>query len=144
MKEKVKDVTTKVKDLAKPKTYYVVGFGEYGDFTAGGDTFISDIIKMAGGDNVAKDSKGWSYSLEKIVEDNPDIFICSEYFNTKETLINSPGYKEIPAIKNGKLYTIDNNKIVRQGPRIADGLEELARILHPEAFNWKDQNLNIQ
>src|SRR3712207_7621063 len=55
-----------------------------GDFTATGDTFIGSMIEMAGGINVAKDSTKWQYSIEKLVEKNPDIIICSKYFNTKK------------------------------------------------------------
>ncbi len=44
------------------------------------------------------------------------------------------GYKELPAVKNGNLFTVDNNLVDRQGPRIADGLEALAKIFHPEIF----------
>ena len=64
IENKVQNVSEKVKDVSRPRVYYVVGFGEAGDFTAGGDTFIGTIIEMAGGDNVAKDLQGWQYSLK--------------------------------------------------------------------------------
>ncbi len=57
---------------------HVVGFGESGDYTAGRGTFIGEMIKMAGGKNAADDVKGWKYSLERLVEKDPDILICSD------------------------------------------------------------------
>ncbi len=134
LETRIAAVKAKLSGLKKPDVYYVISYGEYGDYTAGGDTFISEIIELAGGNNIAKDSIGWSYSLEKIVEKNPDLIICSQYYNTKEGIESSTGYKELPAVKNGNLFTIDNNLVDRQGPRIADGLEALAKIFHPEIF----------
>ncbi len=134
IKNDIHNVSTIVSGLNKPSIYYVVGYGEYGDYTAGGDTFISALLEVAGGNNIAKDSIGWSYSLEKIVENNPDIVICSKYKNTEESLKLAAGYMDLPAIKNGNLYSIDNNLIDRQGPRVAEGVKALAKILHPEVF----------
>lgn len=134
MKAKVQDVLSKVKDKDKPNVYYVVGFGQYGDYTAGKDTFISRIIEMAGGKNAADDVIGWKYSLEKLVEKNPDILICSKYYNAKDGIKSTNGYKDLTAVKNDGLHEIDNNMIDRQGPRLADGLVEMAKIIHPEAF----------
>lgn len=134
MKKDVEFVLNTVKDAEKPSVYYVVGFGEYGDFTAGGDTFISDLIHMAGGVNAASDLTGWKYSLEKVVENNPDILICSAFWGAKEQLISANGYKDLPAVKEGRLLEIDNNLLDRQGPRLAKGLKALAALIHPELF----------
>lgn len=131
MKSRVDNVIDRVKDLEKKDVYYVVGFGEYGDFTAGGDTFIGNMIEMAGGKNAADDVKGWKYSLENLVEKDPDILICSMYGDTKDKLVNANGYKELTAVKEGRLYEIDKNLLELQGPRLVDGLEALAEIIHP-------------
>ena len=134
MKETVEDVISRVKDVPKPSVYYVVAFGQYGDYTAGKDTFISQLIEMAGGENAANDVEGWKYSLERLVEKDPDILICSKYYDSKVGIENSHGYDELTAVKEGKLFEIDNNPIDRQGPRLAQGLKSLAKIIHPEAF----------
>jgi len=133
MKAKVAMVQDKVKGLNKPTLYYVVGYGK-SQFTAGKDTFIGKIIEMAGAKNTADDATGWSYSLEKLIEKNPDILVCSMYFDSKKGIQAAEGYKDLKAVKGGKLYEIDNNMLDRQGPRLADGLYELAKIVHPEAF----------
>ena len=134
MKSKVNDAIEAVKDQPKPEIYYVVSYGEGGDYTATGETFISQIIEMAGGKNAADDAQGWKYNIEKLVEKDPDILICPKYFDSKQGIIQANGYKELTAVKEGRLFEIDNNMLDRQGPRIADGLEELAKILHPDQF----------
>ncbi|NFD77915.1 ABC transporter substrate-binding protein [Clostridium botulinum] len=133
MKKKVESVENKVKSLNKPKVYYMVDFGK-ADFSAGGDTFIGKMIEKAGGDNIAKDTKGWNYSFEKIVENKPEMIILSDKFNTKKNFLTADKYKELPVSKTNKVYEIDDNMLLRQGPRQADGLEALAKIIHPEAF----------
>ncbi|MCW6061106.1 ABC transporter substrate-binding protein [Clostridium sporogenes] len=133
MKKKVESVENKVKSLNKPKVYYVVDFGK-ADFTAGGDTFIGKMIEKAGGENIAKDTKGWNYSFEKIVENKPEMIILSDKFNTKKNFLAADKYKDLAAVKGNKIYEIDDNMLLRQGPRQADGLEALAKLIHPEAF----------
>jgi iron complex transport system substrate-binding protein len=135
IKYRISTITEKVKkSKKKPSVYYVVGFGQYGDYTATGDTFISNMIGMAGGTNAAADGTKWKYSLEKLIEKNPDILICSKFYDTKKGLMEAAGYKDLKAVKSGKLIEIDENFISRQGPRIGEGLYKLAKIIHPELF----------
>ena len=44
-------------------------------------------------------------------------------------------FTQVPAITAGRLHTVDGNLTHRYGPRIVDGLERLARVIHPEAFD---------
>jgi len=129
MKEDVEKAKEAIKGFDRPSVYYVVGFGEYGDYTATGETFIAKMLDMAGGANIAADITGWIYSLEKLMEQDPDIIIGSDdavkYF--KET----SGYKELTAVKEGRIYAIDPDLLEIQGPRLSDGLLELVKILHP-------------
>ena len=134
MKFTVEEVIEKVKNEPKPTVYYVVGFGEYGDFTAGGGTFINDMLEMAGAINIASEVEGWKYSLERLIEQDPHMLIVSKYYNTKDEIIVANGYSELTAIKEGRVFEIDNNLLDRQGPRIALGFEELAKIVHPNLF----------
>lgn len=134
MKDRIEMVKERVRDLERPSVYYVVSYGKYGDYTAGRGTFIGSLIETAGGKNAADDVEGWNYSLERLLEKNPDIMICSKYFDTKAGIESTNGYNSLKAVKDGKLFEIDNNMLDRQGPRLADGLYEIARIIHPEAF----------
>ncbi len=135
MQDTVARVTERIATVdERPKVYYVVGFGQYGDFTAGGDTFIGEMIEMAGGNNIASELEGWSYSFEKIVENDPEIIICSEFYDTPASLQTAEGYRELNAIRNGNLRPLNNNLIDRQGPRLADGLLALASAIHPDLF----------
>ncbi|MCQ2969775.1 MAG: helical backbone metal receptor [Clostridium sp.] len=132
MKDKIKDVTDSIKGLEQPTVYYVVGYGEYGDFSAPENTFIGELIKMSGGDNIIQVQDSWSYNLESLLEKDPEIIIVRN--GDKEGFETAEGYKELTAVKEGNVYEIDNNLIERQGYRNAEGIMTLARIFHPEAF----------
>ena len=134
IKQRIDVVIDKVEGQTKPEVYYVVGFGEYGDYTAGGGTFINEMIEMAGGLNVAREINGWKYNIERLVEQDPDLLVVSKYNNTKGEIALANGYSELSAVKEGRVYEIDNNILDRQGPRIAEGIEELAKIFHPGLF----------
>lgn len=134
MKARIAEIKKKLENAEKKSVYYVVGYGQYGDFTAGKDTFISDMIENAGGKNVADDVTGWQYSLERLIEKNPEIIICSKYGNAKKQIANTNGYKDLDCAKNGNIFEIDNNLLDRQSPRVVDGFFELAKIIHPELF----------
>jgi len=102
-----------------PSVYYVVGFAEGGDWTAGGDTFIGDMIEMAGGRNIAADIRGWSFSIEAIVDRDPDIILIPPW--AENLFSKTPLYEDLRAVREGHVYVIDEDSIVRQGPRLADG-----------------------
>lgn len=134
MNKKITSVLDKVKDKPTPVVYYVMSYGRAGNFTAGKNTFIGNLINMAGGKNAADDVNEWAYSIEKLIEKNPDILICSNTLDTKSGIKTSNGYRDLKAVKNDKIYEINSDILNRQGPRLADGFEELAKIVHPEAF----------
>jgi iron complex transport system substrate-binding protein len=112
----------------------MISFGEEGDYTAGKDSYISFLIKKAGGINVGDEVIGWQYSLEALLKSDPDIIICSRYNDVKKRLLLHPVYKRLRAVKSGHIYEIDNNMIDRMVPRNADGLVSLFQIINPEAY----------
>lgn len=133
MKTQIEDISKKVESLEKPSLYYAVYVGEYTS-AATGDTFIHNIIEAAGGINAAADGVNWMYTVEAVVEKDPDIIVCSMYWDAKNFIQTTEGYKDLTAVKNGKVFEIDENIFNRQGPRVVEAIETLARIMHPEAF----------
>lgn len=111
-----------------PSVYYCMGFGEWGEYTAGGDTFINDIIESAGAKNAAGDVSGWSFSVEALVEADPDIILLSTWCDY-DTFTTTAPYSDLSAVKNGQVYSIDGNLFERQGPRNIQGVELIASIV---------------
>nr|WP_321450852.1 ABC transporter substrate-binding protein [uncultured Carboxylicivirga sp.] len=117
------------KDQKKPSVYYVVGYGKGGDFTAGGDTFISELINMAGGKNIAQDVKGWNYNLETLIQKDPEIILIEP--SMKDAFCQHEHYKELSAVKNNRVYAVDHHMIQLNGPRVNQSLRVFAEIFYP-------------
>ena len=132
MKSTINKVEEAVEGLKEPTVYYVVQYGESGDFSAPENTFVGQLIDMAGGNNIVPEQDSWSYSLEALLEADPEIIVVRN--GEKEGFESLEAYKELTAVKEGNVYEIDNNLIDRQGYRNAEGLLTLAKIFHPEAF----------
>jgi iron complex transport system substrate-binding protein len=108
-------------------------------WTAGPGSFVDQLITLAGGTNagnIAKDQYA-QLSLEQLVSQNPDLIVLgSANFGgqTPELVAARPGWQDIKAVKNHAVYTFDDNLVSRPGPRVVDGLEKLAALIHPEIF----------
>jgi iron complex transport system substrate-binding protein len=104
--------------------------------TAGKDTYISDMIGIAGGENIG-DQAGTgfpNFSTEVLVKDDPEVYIADSGSMSKPGDINQrAGFGALTAVKDGQVYVIDDSTIARPGPRLADGLLSLAKDIHPEA-----------
>ncbi|MBS2099741.1 ABC transporter substrate-binding protein [Carboxylicivirga linearis] len=114
----------------KPTVYYAVGYGKGGDFTAGGDTFISELINKAGGINIAQDVNGWNYNLETLMQQDPDIILIEP--SMKNAFCQHEHYKELSAVKNNRVYAVDHHMVQLNGPRINQALRTFAEIFYPE------------
>lgn len=90
----------------KPTIYYVLGTGR-AEYTAGGDTFIGDLLTYGGGKNIAESKKGWNYSLEELIANNPEYIIGSE--KDIEILRTEKKYSLLRAVREGKLIEVDTN-----------------------------------
>ncbi len=135
MKTKIADVKAEVAALnleKLPTVYYATSYGE-SDFGAGGDTFIGEIIELAGGVNIADEVSGWAISKEQIADGDPDIIIVpAGEFNVLDGMKTADFYKDLRAIQDGNIFEINGDAISRQSPRVADALVEMAQKLHPE------------
>jgi len=104
---------------------------------AGPGSFIDELITLAGGENIAKDAEGAyvQFDLEQLIERDPDVYLMSEDLETKtiESVKSRPGYSELSAVKNDRIYILDP-LITIPGPRIVDGLEMVAKSIYPELF----------
>lgn len=117
--------------------YYCLGYGEWGDYTAGGDTFINDIIVAAGATNVAADVQGWAYSVEALLEADPDYILVSTW--DYDTFIVTEPYSTLTAVQNGNVIAIDSNIFDRQCGRNVDAVELISDIINGVAEEVVDE-----
>ena len=129
LRSRVEEVHTRVAGLDRPRVLLVLGSEPL--ITAGGGTFISDLITEAGGESISADQKTDYplFSLETALARRPEVIFLQA---GGERLPNQ--FSDSPAVRAGRVYQLEDAILLRPGPRIVNGLEQVARKLHPEAF----------
>ncbi|MGA2111780.1 MAG: cobalamin-binding protein [Anaerolineales bacterium] len=127
------------KATTHPKVFYELdGSDPAKPYTAGPGSFIDLVIRMAGGQNAAAGLKVdyAQISLEELVSQNPDEIVLGDaaYGITVASVKARPGWGVMNAVKNNAVFPFDDNLVSRPGPRLVDGLEAMARLIHPELF----------
>jgi iron complex transport system substrate-binding protein len=116
--------------------------------TVNKNTFHNDLINLAGGINMTADEP-ITYpriSIEEVIRKKPDIILISSmerggtFSKAKEDWMK---WTSIPAVKNKRVYLIDSDLIDRPSQRIIDGLEAMARLIHPE-LDWDELDVTGQ
>ena len=106
--------------------------------SAGEDTFINDLIEIAGGKNILSEDglMGWvEYSIETLIEKDPDVIIAPVSLAADPSVIlEDQRFASIKAVVNGDVYIIPDNPISRPSQNIIKGLQMLAKAIHPEIF----------
>ena len=116
----LKSVKVNVSQTQKPKVYYVVGYGAGGDYTAYGGSHIGDMIRRAGGLNIAENAQTWKFSRETLFFENPDII-----FIRKEDLENfckAKPYSSLKAVQQNQVYGMESGWVDVLTPRSLEGL----------------------
>jgi iron complex transport system substrate-binding protein len=122
-----------------PKVFYEIDATDPSKpWTAGPGTYHDQFIRMAHAENVAANAASMypQISQEELIVQNPDYILLADsiYGITPESVVERPGWAEIKAVQEGNLFPFDSDLLDRPGPRLVDGLETLAHILHPEVF----------
>ncbi len=128
----------------KPRVYFEIWYDPL--MSVGPGTYINDLITMAGGVNIFVDSKAPypEVNAEIIIERDPETIIVAKGYmglaieETRVKIRDRPGWGSISAVRNNQIHEVDENTVYRSGPRIVDGLETLAMIIHPELFPETD------
>jgi len=115
--------------------FYEVGYNPL--YTVGPGSLEFDLLQEAGcrpvtsGANTAYPQ----WSVEALVKENPDVyFVASESAPSTHAVANRPGYDALTAVKRGRVDLVNSDLTSRPGPRLVEGLAELAKLLHPKAF----------
>lgn len=137
MKAKVEDVLAKAETVEKEKTVFVETSPAPDIYTPGKGTFMQEMLDMIGAKNISADQEGWFVmDAEEIVNRNPEVIIVMyDYIDTAvEDVYKRPGFDAVTAIQDKAVIQVQENITSRTGPRLAEGLEEVAKAIYPEVF----------
>lgn len=141
LRERVERITEAVKGKGRPLVFLVINVKPL--MSVNRSTTHHDIIELAGGRNLAEDQP-ITYprlSLEEVLRKGPGVIIISSMDKAAE---HERARREwfqwntIPAVQKGHVYLINSDLIDRAAPRIIDGLEEMAKLIHPE-IAWNER-----
>lgn len=136
MRGKIEVIREKVRQRAekeKPRVLYVVWYPEL--WIAGGRTFPDEMIRIAGGQNIAAEIEGWKImSMESVIEGDPEVIICSGHtgasYIIRDNILKDTQFQSLKAVKSGRVYPVaDPDTTELPGPRIVEGLEEIYHFL---------------
>jgi len=135
MTKKKEVVVELTQSLHKPKVFFQVGSSPI--VTVGRGTLGDDLIRLAGGRSISDNESGSYplYGVETILSKAPEVIILSsmdtkrDYFNLMKMWRS---WRELPAVRMNAIYVIDSNLVDRPTPRVVEGLEAMAGMIHPE------------
>jgi cobalamin transport system substrate-binding protein len=135
LRRRAKTVESATAQLKPVRVFYQVSDEPL--YTIGRDAYLTDLIKRAGGISVTADvpTAFPRFSDEAALASKPDAIILptgGSMGNANATV--APALKNSPAVRDNRVYKINDDLLSRPGPRLVDGLEQLAKTLHPESF----------
>ncbi len=137
MQASINAIKAKVAGAPRPTVYMELYYGNGPTYVFGGGSFGDELISDAGGVNIFHgDTTGGGYPAvnnEAIIAANPQVIILADGDSTA-SVAQRPGWSAISAVRNGMIFTIDPNLTQRPGPRIIQGLQDIAKDLHPTLF----------
>ncbi|WP_319407338.1 cobalamin-binding protein [uncultured Desulfosarcina sp.] len=119
-----------------PDVFFQIGISPI--VSVGTPTFIHELIVMGGGTNLAQGLTPYPrFSKEQVIGLRPEVIIITSM--AREAVFDQvkaewQQWKELPAVKNDRIYLVDSNVLDRASPRLVEGLELLARLIHPECY----------
>jgi len=137
-------IRARVQSLGRPRTLLVFSrdaLALRGIYASGGIGFLDDMLEVAGGENVFDDLRRQAVqaTTELILARRPDVIVefrsgeLSDGLRSKEIAAWN-ALAAVPAVKNRRIAILTDQRTVVPGPRVAEGTELIARIVHPEAF----------
>jgi iron complex transport system substrate-binding protein len=140
LREREAAVVDAVAGAERPRTFYEVGVFGGTIYTAGADSFLASLIALAGGDPITGDALSTAIQLEALVAADPQLILLGDAAYdasiTVEAVAARAGWASMTAVAEGRVVAVPEDPVIsRPGPRIIDGLEALARAIHPELFD---------
>lgn len=139
MRAREQAIVDLVAETERPRTFYEVGVFQGTIYTAGADSFLASLIEMAGGDPILGDALSTAIQLEDLVAADPQLILLGDAAYdasiTPESVAARAGWEAMSAVREGRVVVVAEDPVIsRPGPRVVDGLEALARAIHPELF----------
>lgn len=135
LQSELNQLEQQLEGLPQPTVFYEIGYDPL--FTVGPGSFVQDAIRIARGENVTADAQQAypQYSVEKLLQDDPEYYLAGRSSGvTVEQIKSRPPYSSLQAVQQDQVFVINDDLVNRPGPRIVEGVREIAVTIHPDAF----------
>lgn len=134
MKSDLKAIEDKAKEIKETKSVFVEISPAPEIYSTGTGTFMDEMLQVIQAENVVKE-EGWpQMNEEAIIDLNPDVILTQYGPGAKDAVLERSGWEEVTAIKEEQVFEVNVDLVSRPGPRIIEGVEELAKAIYPETF----------
>ncbi|MDQ0199647.1 ABC transporter substrate-binding protein [Neobacillus ginsengisoli] len=138
MKDKLADIKAKAAEIKDKKKVFVEVSPAPEIYTPGKNTFMDEMIRSINAENIASDQEGWvKIDQEAMIKRNPDVIVTTYGYyvkNPAQQVLSRKGWENVTAVKNKQVIDINSDRVTRPGPRIVEGVEDLAKAVYPEVF----------
>jgi len=137
MKNEIESIAAAGEKLPEKKSVYFEVSGAPYMVTFGRDTYLNEMIEIAGGRNIFSDQTNWfSPSAEEIINRNPDVILTFQYSDEDpvQEILNREAFESITAVKQKQVFVIDANSASRPSQNILTALREMTRIIDPSYY----------
>ncbi|MFO7667374.1 MAG: cobalamin-binding protein [Desulfobacterales bacterium] len=140
MRSRIKHITEIVASSSdRPRVFFQIGAAPV--VSVGTDTYIHELIMMAGGVNVTAGETTYPrFSREQLIALSPDVVVITSMTRSdafEQVLVEWNKWPQIQAVRNKRVYMADSDLFDRPSPRLVDGLEALVNLIHPELYRNK-------
>jgi iron complex transport system substrate-binding protein len=136
MQRDVADVRQSVQATAQVTAFVEIAQNPL--YTVGSGTLIDELLVLAGGKNIVTEPGYVAYSSEQLIKADPRVYLATKgSMSDPAALAKRAGFAKLQAVTNDRVVILDDNLVSRPGPRIVDGLRQIAAGLHPELFPAK-------
>lgn len=134
MQQRVDAVFEKTKAIETPRRVFIETSDVPDIYTAGANTFPDEMLSFLHAENVVTEDDWFAIDPEVIIERNPDVYIIMYDYvpDIVERVKARDGFSTIQAVRDDRVVQLDEDLMSRQGPRLVDGLEQLAEAIYPE------------
>ncbi len=140
LRRRIRDVETRISAVDhRPGIFFQIGISPI--VSAGSSTFIDELITRAGGVNLARGSAAYPrYSREQVLALMPEIVIITSMAREKgfeRERAQWRAWPQLPAVRDNRIFLVDSDLVDRPTPRLVEGLETVAGLIHPTLFGKK-------
>lgn len=134
--EAIKEKASAIKEEDRKKVYIeIMPAPEI--YAAGKNTFMDEMLSIIQAENIVTEPDWPKVDQEAIIASNPDVIITTYGFYTPdaaEQVLGREGWQDVNAVKNKQVVDVNSDEVTRSGPRLVEGVEEVAKAVYPDVF----------